>query len=79
MDQEQIVELLIRIDERTKGMEEKLDKVSNGTGFPRCAARGERIQDSEDRIEKLEGSQKWAWRTIGTALIAFVLEVIFNR
>lgn len=71
-------ELLIRIDEKLDGLQTQFDKVSNGTGFPRCVERNERLKAVEAAIKKQKDSQKWAWRSILTAGIGLVAKTLWD-
>lgn len=65
-------DLLLRIDQKLQDLIKQIDKVSNGEGFPRCAAR--RVQ-----IEDLRSSVRWLKRGIIGIPAAYIITEIIKK
>jgi len=70
MDQQHMNDLLIRLDERTKSIEEKVDALfahADNGGWKRCTRQDDRIKALEDFSDRKKESEKWFKRvTLGT-------------
>lgn len=72
MDNVELSEMLIRLDERTKMIEKKVDSIAaeaGNTGWKRCVKQDDRISTLENKFETKHEDEKWFKRvTIGTLL-----------
>lgn len=71
-------DLLITIDQKLTDLNEEFRRVSNGTGFPRCEARRERLEDLEAGQRELRGQQNWLVRLVAGALILAALNFLWQ-
>jgi hypothetical protein len=70
LDKEHI-ELLIRIDERTKATDEKVDGINTRLDKQNC-----RVEKSEQRISVLEN---WRWYLIGIVTALLIISEIILK
>ncbi|MFA5507745.1 MAG: hypothetical protein WC423_20110 [Vulcanimicrobiota bacterium] len=81
MTPEQQYELLIRLDERTISIEEKVDtlisKADNG-GWARCHQRESRIIALENKDKERKDTRKWSGRLMGGTVIVLALQKIWE-
>ena len=73
MDQQAQIELLIRIDERTASIDErmaKLEETATGKGFQRCARHETQLNEVSSRVIWLRNT------FVGGILIAILLKVL---
>jgi hypothetical protein len=71
MTQDEMFELLIRLDERQEKFIENFEKVAGEVGFPRCAERGE-------AIDSLKKSVGWIRNTIVGTIFVGLVSVFFS-
>jgi hypothetical protein len=77
MESGQITELLIRVDERVKRIDERFDELhkqaTNG-GWPRCMANMHRIEELEKTQADRERRARWFYRAGWGAVITVLVE-----
>jgi hypothetical protein len=79
MSPQDMNDLLIRLDERTKSIEEKVDALINHAdngGWKRCTRQDDRIKALEDFSVGKKETEKWFKRTtIGTLLVLVTTKI----
>ena len=80
---EQMQDMLVRIDERTgntdrriEDLKRMLNNFSQGEGFPRCVRNTNQLQTLDERVEKLEQSNKNLFRIAFTGITGFCIWLI---
>ena len=75
--------MLVRIDERTgntdrriEDLKRMLNNFSQGEGFPRCVRNTNQLQTLDERVEKLEQSNKNLFRIAFTGITGFCIWLI---
>lgn len=71
-DHDLLVELLAKFD----SFYEEFRRVSNGTGFPRCAERLARIEALEKDLDALKARLWWAFGIIATQAVGLIFAAI---
>lgn len=66
-------ELLVEIATEMKDLKAQFDKVSNGVGFPRCAARGETIKELQTSFKYLRNMTVVVGGGVGVWIIQQVI------
>jgi hypothetical protein len=54
------------------------DKISNGTGFPRCAERAQRMDRLGERLKNVESRLLWQDRAIMGTIIALAIKFLWS-
>jgi hypothetical protein len=79
MSPQDMNDLLIRLDERTKSIEEKVDALivhADNGGWKRCTRQNDRIKALEDFSAGKKETEKWFKRTtIGTLLVLVTTKI----
>jgi hypothetical protein len=81
MNTEERNKLLIQIEQKLDNLIKAFDKVSNGTGFPRCVERLERVKRLEHDVIEIKTRKvqfdTWLMRTTWVVIIAGVVKIAF--
>lgn len=69
-------DLLIEIHAQLTALTEEFRRVSNGTGFPRCAERLPRIKALEEEVKNLKAKLWWSYGLALTTLLGLVISFV---
>lgn len=81
MNIEQISELLIRLDERTRSIEDKVDSLidhADNGGWRRCVRQDDRITAIETLKDDKKKGELWFKRTTVGGLLGLILSKVYE-
>jgi hypothetical protein len=76
-------ERLVRVEQQAMMLCSKIDKfvekAESETGFPRCAIRSEKWQETEKFQERVEGFITWFYRGLVVVMGAWVVDIFLTH
>lgn len=78
MENQELIELVIRIDQNLQNLVKDFKTASSEEGFNRCAARKIQIEALTKAVQEHKESTVWLWRSIAVVCISIIVQTIWE-